>query len=111
ARLFLFAARDVWFVVGLPVFLYDRLGWSFLGVGTFLALWVIGYGLVQAAAPTLLRAVGRRAAPGGGTARAAVLTLTLIPAGIAVALTSGWPVQSVVVVGLLLFGVVFAFNS
>ncbi|MEX2482185.1 MAG: organoarsenical effux MFS transporter ArsJ [Gammaproteobacteria bacterium] len=111
ARLFLFAARDVWFVVGLPVFLYDRLGWTFLGVGAFLALWVIGYGLVQAAAPTLLRAIGRHAAPGGGTARAAVFGLTLIPAGIAVALGSGWPTQAVVIVGLVLFGVVFAFNS
>ena len=48
ARLFLFAARDVWFVVGLPVFLARVLGWYFWQVGGFMALWVIGYGVVQA---------------------------------------------------------------
>ena len=53
ARLFLFASRDVWFVVGLPVFL-SELGWSFSQVGAFLALWVIGYGIVQAAVPEIL---------------------------------------------------------
>jgi predicted MFS family arabinose efflux permease len=51
ARFFLFGSRDVWFVVGLPVFLYEVPGWSFMQVGGFLALWVIGYGFVQAAAP------------------------------------------------------------
>ena len=51
ARVFLFASRDVWFVVGLPVFLRTELGWSFWQVGAFLALWVIGYGAVQAAGP------------------------------------------------------------
>ncbi|HER25880.1 MAG TPA: MFS transporter, partial [Rhodospirillales bacterium] len=38
ARIFLFASRDVWFVVGLPVFLYSTLGWSFDQVGTFMAV-------------------------------------------------------------------------
>ena len=51
ARLFLFASRDVWFVVGLPVFLYSVLGWNFWQVGGFLAVWVIGYGIVQASRP------------------------------------------------------------
>ncbi|MGB5777283.1 MAG: organoarsenical effux MFS transporter ArsJ, partial [Sedimenticolaceae bacterium] len=55
ARFFLFGSRDVWFVVGLPVFLYSVLGWSFTEVGAFFALWVMGYGMVQAAAPRLLR--------------------------------------------------------
>jgi hypothetical protein len=54
ARVFLFGARDVWFVVGLPVFLYAN-GWTFLAVGAFLALWTIGYGVVQGAAPALVR--------------------------------------------------------
>ena len=58
ARLFLFGARDVWFVVALPVFLYDVLGWDFWQVGGFLAAWVIGYGLIQSVAP---RVVGRQA--------------------------------------------------
>ena len=51
ARIFLFASRDVWFVVGLPVFLRTELGWSFWQVGSFLAVWVIGYGIVQASRP------------------------------------------------------------
>src|SRR6185295_2958623 len=53
ARVFLFGARDVWFVVGLPVFLYAH-GWRFLEVGAFLAAWTIGYGAIQAAAPSLV---------------------------------------------------------
>ncbi len=54
ARVFLFGARDVWFVVGLPVFLYAS-GWTFTMVGGFLAVWTIGYGAIQAAAPALVR--------------------------------------------------------
>ena len=54
ARLFLFGARDVWFVVGLPVFLHSALGWSFMQVGAFLAVWIIGYGVVQGFAPRVL---------------------------------------------------------
>ena len=53
ARVFLFGARDVWFVVALPVFLHETLSWSFTEVGTFMALWVIAYGAAQTAAPTL----------------------------------------------------------
>ena len=53
ARIFLFGARDVWFVVGLPVFLYVN-GWSFMEVGGFLATWTIAYGIVQAAAPRIV---------------------------------------------------------
>ena len=73
ARVFLFAARDVWFVVGLPVFLRSEQGWSFWQVGAFLAVWVIGYGAVQASAPRLLRPRRDRRAdgPDGDVARAA----------------------------------------
>ena len=60
ARFFLFASRDIWFVVALPVFLHDELGWTFYGVGGFLAVWVIGYGIVQASSPRLLRHEGNR---------------------------------------------------
>ncbi len=141
ARFFLFGARDVWFVVALPVFLYEVLGWSFMEVGGFLAFWVIGYGLVQAAAPGLLRPSKRRlddgglvrSAPGGGTARAWALVLALIPVGIALGMIHGpglaaqlatspelaWlaglseaRVQGAILVGgLVLFGIVFAINS
>ena len=90
ARVFLFASRDVWFVVGLPVYLRTVLGWSFWEVGTFLAIWVIGYGVVQASAPRLVR---RRAAdggePDGRTATGLAFVLAAFPAAIAIALTAG----------------------
>jgi hypothetical protein len=111
ARVVLFGARDVWFVVGLPVFLYAQ-GWTFAMVGAFLALWTIGYGLVQAAAP----AVVRRSADGLATevpaARGWSLALAIIPAALALALGFDvGPADLVVVAGLALFGIVFAVNS
>ncbi len=109
ARFLLFGARDVWFVVALPVYLYDRLGWDFWAVGGFLALWVIGYGMVQASAPKLLRTRERQ--PGGAAARRWALLLSLIPAAMALALGAGWDAQTVLIGGLALFGVVFALNS
>ncbi len=111
ARLFLFGSRDVWFVVGLPVFLVSVLDWSPSQVGAFLALWVIGYGFVQASAPKLIRRSHHGQGPGGGTARLWVFVLALFPAGIAVALHQGLPPAPVLVVGLILFGIVFAINS
>ncbi len=111
ARFFLFGARDVWFVVGLPVFLYDVLGWAFMEVGGFIALWIVGYGLVQAGAPALLRRSRHGAGPGGGSARFWVFVLVGVPAAMALALHRGWPAQWVVVGGLVLFGLVFAVNS
>jgi predicted MFS family arabinose efflux permease len=111
ARFFLFGSRDVWFVVGLPVFLSGVLHWSHTRVGAFLALWVIGYGLVQAAAPRLLRRSHQGLGPGGGSARRWALLLALFPAGIALALGQGWDPATVLISGLILFGVVFAINS
>jgi predicted MFS family arabinose efflux permease len=107
ARFFLFGSRDVWFVVGLPVFLYETLQWSFIEVGGFLAAWVVGYGLVQTVAPKLVRA----SHPGGVTARLLALGLALVPAGIAMAMANQLPAQTVLIVGLMVFGVVFALNS
>ncbi len=111
ARFFLFGARDVWFVVGLPVFLSGVLGWSHMQVGGFLALWVIGYGFVQAAAPRLLRRTHHGRGPGGGTARLWALILATFPAAIATALAQDLPPGPVLVVGLILFGIAFAINS
>ena len=107
ARFFLFGSRDVWFVVGLPVFLYEVLGWSFSQVGGFIALWIIGYGFVQASAPKLIRA----SHPGGVSARLLAFALALIPAAIALGLSAGYPADWVLIVGLLAFGVLFAINS
>jgi len=111
ARFFLFGSRDVWFVVGLPVFLYETLGWSFTEVGAFLALWVIGYGFVQASSPKLLRQSYKGQDPTGQNARNWVILLALIPAAIALSLQQDWPQDVVLIVGLVLFAVVFAFNS
>ncbi|MCP4993205.1 MAG: organoarsenical effux MFS transporter ArsJ [Gammaproteobacteria bacterium] len=111
ARFFLFASRDVWFVVGLPVFLYDILGWSFTQVGSFMALWIIGYGLIQASAPKLIRGSHHSKGPDGNSARQWALILMIFPVAIALGLRLGWPAEQVVVIGLILFGVVFAINS
>ena len=111
SRFFLFGSRDVWFVVGLPVFLYEVLHWSFSEVGAFLALWIIGYGFVQTSAPRLLRRSHQGAGPGGGTARLWAFVLAVFPAGIAFGLHQNWPADLVLMSGLILFGVVFAVNS
>jgi MFS family permease len=112
ARFFLFGARDVWFVVALPVFLEAVLGWKFWEVGGFLGVWVIGYGIVQASAPALRRAWGQSAPPGVKAVEFWSAVLTAIPALIALALWRqvGHPGVAIVV-GLAVFGVVFAMNS
>jgi hypothetical protein len=86
ARLFLFAARDVWFVVGLPVFLASTLGWTFMQVGALVAAWFIGYGMIQAIVPEILRQAGARQGVTGDTARLWAFVLTAIPVALALAL-------------------------
>jgi predicted MFS family arabinose efflux permease len=110
ARLFLFGARDVWFVVALPVFLAESLGWDFWWIGGFMASWVIGYGAVQSVAPWF---TGRRSKklPDGRTAFLWATALAGIPAVMAVLLLQGYDPQTVVIAGLALFGVLFAINS
>ncbi|NJL40164.1 MAG: organoarsenical effux MFS transporter ArsJ [Leptolyngbyaceae cyanobacterium SM1_4_3] len=111
ARFFLFGSRDVWFVVGLPVFLYDGLGWTFTQVGGFLACWVIGYGTIQFLAPTLLNRFGSGQPPRAATIQFWTFTLTAVPAAIALALLLNVPPNIAIIAGLTVFGVVFAFNS
>ena len=111
ARFFLFGSRDVWFVVGLPVFLRSVLGWSFAQVGGFLAIWVIGYGIVQFSAPILLKRFNSGRPPQASTIRFWTFTLTAVPALIAIGLQLGLEPNRVIIAGLMLFGVVFAFNS
>jgi predicted MFS family arabinose efflux permease len=111
ARVFLFGARDVWFVVGLPVFLYAA-GWTFTMVGGFLALWTIGYGLVQAAAPALVRRSADGLSAEVPAAQLWSFALAVVPAGIALALVADAPRADLVVVGgLAVFGLAFAVNS
>jgi hypothetical protein len=107
----IFGARDVWFVVGLPVFL-SASGRSFTMVGALLALWIIGYGVIPAAAPGLVRRSAgglRREVP---AARASSSALTLVPLGLAALLLAGAPRPDLCIpVGLCAFGVLFAVNS
>ena len=110
ARLFLFGARDVWFVVALPVYLSQVFGWDFWSVGGFMALWVMGYGVVQSVAPWLTgKKQGR--VPDGRAACLWALLLTAIPALIALGLGTEQDAHWVLIGGLLVFGVLFAINS
>jgi predicted MFS family arabinose efflux permease len=111
ARLFLFGSRDIWFVVGLPVFLSATLGWSHAEVGGFLALWVIGYGGVQSLAPNLLRRGLAGGTPQGGTASIGAFVLAALTVLIALGVHAGLSPWLTVVTGLALFGIVFAVNS
>lgn len=109
ARLFLFGARDVWFVVALPVFLSQIFNWDHWQVGGFLALWVIGYGIVQSFAPKLIK-TNKPLSPAQQTVKWASL-LAVSPLAIALALHFGWWIEVSLIVGLLIFGVLFAINS
>jgi MFS family permease len=111
ARLFLFGARDIWFVVGVPVFLSAQLGWSFAQVGGFLALWVVGYGAVQSATPALIRRWTGGHAPQARAAQVLALLLAITSACMVLGIVAGVPPTALLVGGLGLFGVVFALNS
>jgi predicted MFS family arabinose efflux permease len=111
ARLFLFGARDIWFVVGVPVFLSTSLGFSFTQVGSFLALWVVGYGAVQALAPTLISRFTQGHAPQGRAARVLAFLLAATMALVAASLGAGLSPTLVLLLGLGAFGFVFAVNS
>ena len=111
ARVALFGARDVWFVVGVPVFLYAS-GWTFTMVGGFLALWTIGYGLVQAIAPSLVRRSIDGLTAEVPAARLWSLLLALVPIGLVSAVFFNVPhLEWMVVGGLGIFGFAFAVNS
>jgi MFS family permease len=111
ARVFLFGARDVWFVVGVPVFLYSQ-GWTFTMVGTFMACWTIVYGLVQAMAPKLIRRSEDGLAAEVPAARLWSMLLAVVPALLAAAVAlKVQPLEWIVVAGLGLFGIAFAVNS
>jgi predicted MFS family arabinose efflux permease len=111
ARLALFAARDVWFVVSVPIFLASVLGWSFTQVGTFMALWVIAYGGVQSVSPILLATVTGGRAPGPALASALGFGLAGVTALIPIGLRLAMPPALTMLGGLALFGIVFALNS
>ncbi len=123
ARVFLFGARDVWFVVGIPIYFYAVLSdgsvegnrAAFFMIGTFMAGWIILYGAVQAAAPRILRAKARGEAALIGAARGWALLLLVVPVALTgAALVAGGPagwLTATLVAGLLAFGAIFAVNS
>ena len=123
ARVFLFGARDVWFVVGIPIYFYAVLSdgttegnrAAFFMIGTFMAVWVILYGLVQANAPRILRASQRSEADLIGAARTWGWGLTAVPVMLTLAAVTATEQQMwltlTLVIGLLIFGAVFAVNS
>lgn len=111
ARLFLFGARDVWFVVALPVYLATQFAWDTWQIGGFLAAWVMGYGVVQSLAPYL---TGKRSGsvPSDYAAFFWAGLLAGVPALLALALTHAPDhAQPLLIAGLLVFGVLFAINS
>jgi MFS family permease len=110
ARVALFGARDVWLVVGVPVFLYSA-GWTFTMVGTFLALWTIGYGLIQASAPTVIRRSHDGLSTEVEAARWWAFGLAMVPIVLAAGLLTDMSPGVVLVIGLAIFGVAFAINS
>jgi predicted MFS family arabinose efflux permease len=112
ARIFLFGSRDVWFVVGLPVFLYAQ-GWKYMEVAGFVASWTIGYGLVQGLAPMVLRRSADGLSREIPEARLWGLILTAIPVALALLLQAHLPVSPglLVVIGLGIFGFAFAVIS
>ncbi|MCJ1886485.1 organoarsenical effux MFS transporter ArsJ [Pseudomonas sp. LA21] len=110
ARLFLFGARDVWFVVALPVYLSASFGWDVWQVGGFLAAWVIGYGIVQSFAPALT-GKKRGHVPDGRAAFIWATLLAVLPAAIAIGLNTSLSTEAVLLGGLMLFGALFAVNS
>lgn len=113
ARLFLFASRDVWFVVALPVYLSQQLNWTHTEVGAFFAFWIIGYGIVQAISPTIThrkKTAGDQSVNNKSLLITWACLLTLIPITIAL-LFNHFSVTWVLIVGLLIFAFVFAINS
>ena len=112
ARFFLFGSRDVWFVVGLPIFLTEVLEWSFWETGAFMAAWVIGYGIVQALAPAFVRRkLGAEIESGAKAALVWGIALALVAAGIALAVAFEFHITVMILAGLAVFGIVFAVNS
>lgn len=118
-RLFLFGARDVWFVVALPVYLASILEWDHWSVGAFMASWVIGYGIIQSLTPYITKRQTDSLENSSVTSKNAIAKLTMgwcgllavIPAVIAIALSNAFYPQYSIIIGLLIFGAVFAVNS
>ncbi len=111
ARVFLFGARDIWFVVGVPIFMVSVMNWSFNKIGAFMAVWVVVYGFIQAMAPKLIKKRTGNEKPDGKVAFELSILLTVSMGLLALCLSQGWFTQISLIVGLYIFGIVFAINS
>ncbi len=123
ARVFLFGARDIWFVVGIPVYFYAVFSdgseagnrTAFFLIGSFMAIWTIFYGAIQAASPRILRAATRSQSDLILATRNWAALLTAVPALLTAAvLLSDAPapwLTVTLIIGLLIFGAIFAVNS
>lgn len=113
ARFFLFGARDIWFVVALPLYLATVLQWEHTAIGAYMAFWIIGYGMVQASAPALTGikkgGAGESHNPTANTAKLLAFALGAIPFLMALFLDK--EPQWILLIGLVIFGIVFALNS
>ncbi len=115
ARAFLFASRDSWFVVGLPIFLHQSLEWTFTQVGSFMAAWIIGYGIVQSVAPQLTGASKKNSDTGLANTVQTLKTWAFLLVIICTILTTialtNFHLNYSLVIGLFIFGFIFAINS
>ncbi|MBH68215.1 MAG: MFS transporter [Rhodospirillaceae bacterium] len=111
ARVFLFGARDVWFVVAVPVFLYKELNWEFAEVGSFLAFWIISYGLIQGTTPGIIKSSMDGLSHEIKAARLWIVILTFVTLMLALCIEVQQYGAWTLIVGLAIFGFCFAVNS
>ncbi len=109
-RFFLFGARDIWFVVALPVFLSTHWQWQHWQVGGLMAGWVIAYGLVQTLAPRIA-GLDKRALSVKNAAVIWGTWVTMAPLLLTAMLLTHTLNPWTLVAGLAVFGLLFAVNS
>jgi predicted MFS family arabinose efflux permease len=111
ARFFLFGSRDVWFVIGLPVYLQEVLGWNYTAVAFFLASWIVGYGIAQSVVSRFFRGADLSVTMGSAAVAFWTGNLLFFPLGIVVLIKLGFDPGWVLVIGLMGYGIYFAVNS
>ena len=110
ARFFLFGARDIWFVIALPVYMSTQLGWEHWSISTFIASWIIGYGIIQSISP-VITGIKSGNIPNGRSLFGWAIILSIVPLVLAINLQSAISHEQVLLIGLLIFGFLFAINS
>ncbi|CAM9497833.1 unnamed protein product [Ascophyllum nodosum] len=119
ARFFLFASRDAWFEIGLPLFLRLELGWRGEVVGLVLAGYIIIYGNLQAMTTKLYKkSDGSAGQPTGISAFMWAGYCSVVPlvTGIVAYFThirakNDIATAIVLIVGTIVFAAIFAVNS